>query len=119
MSETKIPYGSESYRKRNPDHFPMAGLCPEKSEPVQRRKGQDCGVEASKGSVRYSIVFVVFRRKKLDGFENQPFALKALKDRVTTWLGFSNDEDPRLEWRCWQIQSDTVKGTHILIQRIP
>lgn len=106
---------SESTKKRNPHLYPVARLGGSGTKPAGRSEGQNKEVEASKTGFRCSIVS--FRAKPLDEHDNLRFAHKALVDRITEWLGFKSDSDPRLEWEYHQIISK-VRGTLVNIQRL-
>ena len=116
----KIPYGSESYRKLNPHIFaePVARLRTDQPQSDKRREGQDPPLEAGKDSIRYCITLTVYRKRLLDTGDNDRGALKALRDQIAEYLGFTNDDDQRLTWGYHQIKSRDTQGTHVLITMI-
>lgn|GEM_PF-5167267 len=114
----KIPYGSESFRAKNPHLFPLAGVRTPKPKSNERGEGEDRRVEASASSVRRCVVLTTYRPRLLDSHDNARQALKPIVDALVEKLGFSNDADERITYEYHQIKSNTIQGTHILIKEI-
>jgi hypothetical protein len=95
--------------------LPVAGLGSAKPEPDRRREGQNKRVEGGTAGFRYVIGIVAHRKRKMDGHDNLRSAHKALVDRITERLGFTSDDDPRLEWEYAQVIKRGRAGTHLTI----
>lgn len=122
VSPEMIEIEGQFYAKNHPKAIahrkakPVAGLRTQESESNERREGEDCRMEEGESGVLYRVVFTVYRRRPLDEGDNSPSSLKAVRDAVAEFLGFRDDNNPRLEWHYHQIQSKRDSGTHILIE---
>lgn len=116
MSE--IPYGSESYRKRNPHLFsPVGGLVQSERERGKRCQGEDKRVGEVQEGVGFRITLISMRPRLVDGHDNLRTGLKPLVDRITEWIGFESDSDKRLEWNYEQFRTNGRTGTIVHIER--
>ena len=98
---------------------PMAGRVhtkvPERNE---RSSGEVAGVETGKESIRYCVVFTVYRKRLLDEGDNSNFALKAVRDLLAARMGFPNDSKKYFDFEYREVQSSVIQGTHILAKQI-
>lgn len=119
--DNMVEIDGEFYAKNHPKALahrqdkPVAGLRSKEPESDQRGKGQDRRVETSAGGIQYRVAFTVYRKRLLDGGDNDRSALKATRDSVADFLGFASDNDPRLIWEYHQIKASRDLGTHVLI----
>lgn len=113
----EIPYGSESFRKLNPHLYPLAELDCAKRERNERSEGENSGVESVSKSVAYRITLISIRKRLVDAHDNLRTGHKPLVDRITQWLKFASDSDPRLEWNYEQFTTRGRPGTIVLIER--
>lgn len=109
-------------RQRIRDH--LATVAPVDSgkakgpEPVRGSKSADCGTQPAKECLGYRITLVQYRRKKLDGHDSLAFSLKPTVDRITNFLGFTDDSDPRLQWEYHQVVTQGPEGTSVKIDAL-
>lgn len=108
---------SESTLRRNPGLFAVGAAQARKPEQNGRGKGQNSGMAQSEAGLGYRVTIISCRKRLLDGHDNLRGAAKALCDRITETLGFSDDADPRLQWEYGQCVSET-EGTIVKIERL-
>lgn len=113
-----FPNASESFRKLNPQLFGALGaMGSAKRQQNKRRESEDSGVESVPASVGYRVTLISCRRKLVDAHDNLRTGAKPLVDRITQWLGFASDSDPRIEWCYEQFRTRGTTGTIVLIER--
>lgn len=108
---------SESVKRRNPHLYPVAGLSNPIREQDRRRQGEDRQLDKSKEGVCYCVTIISIRSRLVDQHDNLRTGCKPLVDLITNYLGFANDDNPRLLWRYGQVLSQT-KGTVVVIERL-
>lgn len=116
----EFSHASESFKRLNPGLFShCGGVGNPKRECNQRSETQDRGVGEVQTGMGFRITILSMRARLIDGHDNLKTGAKALVDRVTEWLGFRTDSDPRLEWNYAQCQTSGRRRTFVLIERIP
>lgn len=92
------------------------------AEPSARREAQNPNPQRSERSVEHGftwrIAFLSCRRRLLDEGDNDRAALKPLRDAVARSLGFSNDNDPVLEWCYDQCEVRAPNGVLVSVERV-
>lgn len=129
--DTKIPYGSEAYRKLNPHIFPNQGTAHEfpghavarlpdterQHVPLQALdKGKKAQRGGKAGMVRIVIRIISFRKREIDG-DNLVAGAKPLRDAISKSLGV-DDGDKRISWEYDSIITGGATGTQIIISRV-
>jgi hypothetical protein len=111
---------NETFKRLNPQFYPqpVARLRASKPELNVRSGGQAQGVETRKESVRYCVVFTVYRKRLLDEGDNSNFALKAVRDLLAARMGFPNDSKKYFDFEYREVQSSVIQGTHILVRQL-
>lgn len=94
---------------------PLASVPAQGAQSMQWGEGEDCRMETATANVGVRVTFVQFRRRLLDGHDNLQFSLKPTTDRITAWLGFRSDSDPRLTWNYHQVQTRDEEGVLVKI----
>lgn len=106
--------------RENPKDLNAAGIIPavgaQKPQPVRRGEGEDRGVAQVPHCVGFKITIIGLRKRLVDGHDSFAFSYKPLADRITEWLGFKSDADPRLEWNYRQITITGTPGTIVQIE---
>lgn len=108
---------SESVKRRNPHLFGMAGLPDPKRERSKPRQNKDPELEKSTRGVGYRVTIVSVRKRFIDAHDNLRTGSKALVDAITRTLGFSSDDNPRLQWEYGQVLG-TKCGTIVKIELV-
>jgi hypothetical protein len=88
------------------------------AQPDRRGQSQDCRVESPAPRVGYRITLIQCRRRCLDAHDSLAFSVKPLVDEITRFLGYSNDNDPALQWEYAQLQTKGSEGTAVKIEAI-
>lgn len=100
QSGTKIPYGSESYRRKNPHLFRKV----EASKPEPDTKQALDGGLSPQAEVQSRLEILVrmcsHRRRLLDD-DNLVGAFKPLRDEIARTVGI-DDGDARIKFECYQ-----------------
>jgi len=86
-------------------------------QPDGRGKGQDCLMASPARGVGYRVAIIQCRRRCLDEHDSLRFAVKALVDEITRFLGFTNDNDPYLIWEYSQHETRGPEGTIVIIHK--
>lgn len=113
----KIPYGTETFRRKNPHLFALGALAPQEPKPTAAPALDRVGPEhqaVRSGRVRCSLT--AFRRRLLDG-DNAVASLKPLQDCIARYLGI-DDADPRITWEYAQVRTDGEEGVIVKLEVI-
>lgn len=95
----------------------VAGLQDPKREPDQRSKIQDRQLEKGPKRMAIRVSIISVRKRFVDEHDNLRTGAKPLVDAITTSLGFTSDNDPRLHWEYGQVLG-TKAGTIVKIEAI-
>jgi hypothetical protein len=105
----------ESFKRRNPDLYPVGRLENPKRQPDKRSDQKDPGVEVLQDSVAYRVLIISCRHRLCDAHDNLRTGAKPLVDAITATLGFTSDDDRRLTWEYGQVISER-EGTIVKIE---
>lgn len=64
----------------------------------------------------FRVSLIVVCRRRMDEHDNLRAACKPLVDAITESLGFSSDDDPRLQWNYDQLVAKGRVGTIVRIE---
>lgn len=110
----------------NPQDFDASGiktakrsvvhsLADPQRKPYERSALQDQVMAGSQDCLGFRVAIISLRKRMVDGHDNLRTGAKPLVDRITEWLGFKSDNDPRLEWDYHQIIVSGQPGTVVQI----
>lgn len=109
---------NDATRKLNPDLYPVARPQNTQREHDERGQKETPPLAGSSRSVGYRITIISVRTKLVDGHDNLRTGAKPLVDRIATWLSYSDDSHPDLEWTYAQVVLPEQQGTIVKIQQI-
>lgn len=103
-------------RRDNPSAF--CTVSSKIAESVGKRRRADKELEQCEAGVRYCITLIALRKRLTDQHDNLPSSFKGLVDKITSWLGFRQDNDPRLKWEYGQQITSGEQGVIVKIERL-